>query len=350
MTAPRSAIASSVLVVVATIVLPLALVSAWLAAVVTDTDRYVDTVAPPAENPTVQTAVEVRLESALLAVIDVKTREQQIADLLADRDLSPRVRLGLRALSGSLEGAITGAVHNAVVRVVRDPEFATAWATANRSAHEQLVAILSGEQSELVTSEGRVSIQLSTLLNTVLGILGEQGILDPANLPEVQAGFTFIDADDLSRAQTAYTILDRLGYWLPLIWLVLVGLAVLLARDRRRAVRFLSYGAVLGVVLLAIALRIGREQVVGLVPDDTDVVREVWDILVVSLRASMRTMLVLALLVLVVAWISGPGRVAVRVRELVGSTSESASAKVGYGALRACLLGLGVLVVFVWVV
>ena len=350
MPAPRASVASPILVVLAATVLPLALVSGWLAAVVTDTDQYVDTVAPLAENPTVTAAVEVRLEAALLAAIDFDQRQEQIAALLEDRDLPPRVRLGLRALAGPLQGALANAVHNAVVRVVRDPEFALAWAAANRSAHEELVTVLSGKQTALISPDGRISIQLSTLVNSVLAILGEQGVVDPANLPEVQASFTFLEVGDLTKAETAYTVLAKVGFWLPVLWLLLVGLAVLFARSRRSAVRFLAYGALAGVVLLAILLRIARNHVIGLVPDDTDLVREVWDILLVSLRVSMRSVLILALLALAVAWLTGPGAAAVRVRELAGASTSSLTAR---ALVTPLVVGIGlvaVLVVLIWVV
>ncbi|MGD9959929.1 hypothetical protein [Nocardioides sp.] len=346
---PRSSLASGILVVVASILLPLALVSGWLAAVVTDTDSYVDTVAPLASEPLVQSAVEVRLERVALEAIDLDKREQQLNDLLADGSLPPRLRVGLSALSGTARGAITATVHNAVVRVIRDPEFAVAWAEANRSAHEQLVAVLSGEDSELVDSDGRISIQLDTLLTTVFSILDDEGLVDAAALPELQASFAFVKADDLERAQRYYDLLDRLGYWLPVLWLLLVGLAVLLARNRRRAVRFLAYAAIVGVVLLAIGLKVARAHVTGLVgPEDTDVVRAVWDILFVALRASMRALLVAALVALVLTWLTGPARSAVRVRQLAVSPGRSVSAVTGPAA--AMVMGAAVLAFVIWVV
>ncbi len=303
---PRSSLASSVALGLATLVLPFAILSSWLEAVVTDTDRYVSTVAPLAEDPVVQDAVEVRLEAAALSAIDVDRRERQLRAMLADRNLSPALRAALAAPSGTLRGAITSAVHNAVLRVVRDPAFATAWADANRSAHEQLVGVLSGEDSELLGNDGRISIQLDTLLSTVFGILGTEGLVDPANLPDLEASFTFVRADDLERAQQGYDVLDRLGFWLPVIWLLLVVLAVVLARDRRRALRFVAYGVVLGVVLLAVALRVGRNQIIGTVgPGDAEVVSSVWDILFVTLREALGTLLVLAVVLLAVVWLSG---------------------------------------------
>ena len=43
--------------VLASLILPVALASAWLSTVVTDSDAYVDTVGPLASDPTVQQAV-----------------------------------------------------------------------------------------------------------------------------------------------------------------------------------------------------------------------------------------------------------------------------------------------------
>ncbi|HET9421823.1 MAG TPA: hypothetical protein VFO49_11845, partial [Nocardioides sp.] len=49
--------------VLASLVLPVALASAWLSTVVSDSDTYVDTVGPLAADPTVQRVVADSLES-----------------------------------------------------------------------------------------------------------------------------------------------------------------------------------------------------------------------------------------------------------------------------------------------
>lgn len=128
-----------VLAVVACLALPLAIVSTWTANVVTDSDGYVEAVGPLAEDPTVQQAVEERLQAEVTARLP---------------RVPPRI------------------VRRAVVRVVQGPEFRPAWEDANRSAHEQMVAVLEADGDSPVANDGTVTIELGTLLLALtLGLL-----------------------------------------------------------------------------------------------------------------------------------------------------------------------------------
>lgn len=280
----RSSLLSRIAAIVAILIFPLAIVSAWLEATVTETDRYVATVAPLAEDPVVLAAVEKELTRAALELIDLDRREQEIQRLVNQRRVSASLQALLDANRGAIREAITSAVAEASAIVVNSPQFPDAWADANRSAHRELTAVLSGEQSQLVDADGRVSIQLDTLVTTAVALLDEQGIVDASQVPEVQASFTFMQAEDLDRAQEIYQLLDNLGFWLPLLWLILAVVAVVFARDRLRAVRWLAVGAILGVVLVAAALGLARDQVVAAgVVEDPAVLNAVWGAVTIRL-------------------------------------------------------------------
>ncbi len=263
---PRSPIAARLALALAVVVLPLAIVSTWAKATLIETDRYVETVAPLATDPIVQATIEDALVREALDALD---------------------SVEASAVQRRIE-RITGLLERAANRVVRDPEFADAWAGANRSAHKELLAVLSGEQSALVSDDGRVSIQLDTLLTTVFSILDNEGVVDETQLPELEASFTIASAGDLERAKSAYRLVDTLGFWLPLLWLVLFVAAVILAKDRRRALRWLGLGAVVAVLLVAIGLRVGRDQLLAAeFVSDPAVANAIWDILIVGLKTSL---------------------------------------------------------------
>jgi hypothetical protein len=105
----------------AAVLLPLSIASVWVDRVVTDTDRYVDTVAPLAEHDEVKAAA-------------VKALQREALRLVASR--LPVVPPGTDS-----------AVHAVVVRVVDSEAFRAAWREANRTAHLQLVAALEGRGS-----------------------------------------------------------------------------------------------------------------------------------------------------------------------------------------------------------
>ena len=62
---------STVLIVVACLLAPLSVVSVWARGEVTDTSRYVQTVAPLAENPAIQDAVSARITAEIFTYVDV---------------------------------------------------------------------------------------------------------------------------------------------------------------------------------------------------------------------------------------------------------------------------------------
>ena len=57
-------------------------------------------------------------------------------------------------------------------------------------------------------------------------------------------------AEDLEQARNAYRVLETLGAWLPLAWGVLVALALLAARHRRRTGVWLGAGSAVTLALL----------------------------------------------------------------------------------------------------
>ena len=64
--------------------------------------------------------------------------------------------------------------------------------------------------------DGRVSLRLGTLVNTVLGLLDERGPPPPSAPTSVEVGLPVMDSADLERWRSAYQALDASGLWLPL--------------------------------------------------------------------------------------------------------------------------------------
>src|SRR3954451_15307203 len=85
----------SVVVVVAVallaVVAPLSVVATWAHDQVSDTDRYVATVAPLADDPAVQKAVSERITDEIVARIDVRAITTEAADALAERGVPENV-------------------------------------------------------------------------------------------------------------------------------------------------------------------------------------------------------------------------------------------------------------------
>lgn len=306
MAASRARVAlSRGLAVLACLVLPLALVSVWVSAVVTDTDRYVRTVAPLADSGVVKNEVEQRLETRIMSSLDVQGRIKQLSMLVRNDRLNGWLTAHQAELGDGVRNAVKEAVRRAVVAVVESDQFRPAWEAANRDAHEQLLAALAGD-AERTDADGRMTIALGTLLNAVLGVLVEDGLLPADRVPRVEASFPVLDAQQLDRAKRAYGLLRTLGIALPVGFVLLAVAAVAVAPVRRRAFGWLGAGTLLAAGLLAAALMVGRAQVTSaLGAGDQRLAGAVWDVLTRALLATTGITAVVGVVVLLLSGLAG---------------------------------------------
>jgi hypothetical protein len=278
----RSPSAAALTGLLAAVLLPVSLLSVWVHGVVSDTDTYVETVTPLADDEVVKAAA-------------VKELDRQAMQLVA--------------LTGApLLPGVDRLVHLVVVRVVDSPTFRIAWVEANRAAHEQLVAVLEGREGARLDDEGRVSIELGTVLGTIAESLAAQGLVDADQAADIDASFAVMDADQLAKARRAYDALDALGFWLPLAWAALVVLTLLLARRRVAATAKLAAASLLTMGLLALVLLFARDALTEDLPQ-RDVALAVWDVVVASLWRAIEVcaaaLVVIALAAAVLAGVRG---------------------------------------------
>jgi hypothetical protein len=252
----------------ACVVLPLATVSVWLDQRVTDTDAYVDAVGPLAEDPVVQREVSARIEVAVLAALPL--------DRLPD----------VAAANARL------AVHSVIVGILASDQFPPAWRDSNRAAHTRLIKALRDEPGA-VAPDGGVNVNLAAIVNTVLAELQTRGLF--TGDVDVQASFRVLDADQLDKARQGYRILNALGLWLPIVWLLLVALALLCSPRRGRTFGTLALGSAIAMAVLLGLLALARSVAVGSVPEaDRSLAGPVWDVVTGSLHTSVLTILVIA--------------------------------------------------------
>ncbi len=245
----------------------------WVHGVVSDTDEYVETVTPLADDEVVQAAAVKELE---------------------------REALQLAATSGTtLPPGTDELVHLVVQQIVAGPTFRTAWEQANRSAHEQLVAVLEDRSGARLDADGRVTIDLGTVFSAIAQNLAAQGLVDPDRAADIDASFAVMDADQVAKARRAYDALDTLGFWLPLLWAALVLLTLLAARRRLATTARLAVASLATLGLLALVLVFARDVLTEDLPQ-RDVAMAVWDVVVSSLWRAIKVCAVALAVVAVV--------------------------------------------------
>jgi hypothetical protein len=319
-------IASTVLIIVGSLLVPVSVVSLWLDRTVTDSARYVDTVAPLARDPEIQKAVAARLEQALYKNVDIESEVQKV---LPDRAtvLAAPITTGIKTLVGDL-----------IDRAVKSDRFAELWVTANRAAQKQVVSVLTNSSGK----KGVVQIDLTGTAKEVSSRLSGLGVPFFSNLGSEPVTFDVFQSQEVAQVQQAFNLFDKLALVLPWLTLFILGAGVLVAPKRRKALVWAATGWVLGASLLLIAVAIGRALYLNALPTGASIPanRVFYDTISRFLRGGGRTVVVMGLVVLVVALVTGPSAPAVRLRDsaarLLGSAGAGADERgVDFGPVGA---------------
>jgi hypothetical protein len=312
-------IVAGLLIVVACALAPLSVVAVWTRNQVTDTDRYVATVSPLASDPAIQAAIADQITAQVFRYIDVQGLTTQAVQALTAQGLRPALAEQLEAFAVPIANGVQSFTRTQVGNVVASDAFADAWVQANRVAHAELVAALTGEGGGAVTVENdTVSLNLAAFIQTVKQRLVDAGFSVAARIPEVQASFVLFQSADITRARSAFNLLNTLGVWLPILVLVLLVLGVYVAKDHRRALVGAALGVAVAMVVLALGLAVFRSIYLDAVPATVlphDAAAVLYDTIVRFLRLGLRTILVLALVVAAGAFLSGGSVTAVRTRQ-----------------------------------
>lgn len=339
--------ASWVLIVVGSLLVPVSVTSLWLNRTITDTDRYVETVAPLIRDQDIQRAIEARLEKVLYAQVDIQA---EVANVLPERaaPLAAPITAGLKNL-------ISEVIH----RVVTSDKVAELWDRANRIAQEQVEQVLTVSNGR----KGVVSVDLTDTLKEVQKQLTDAGVPFVGNITVPKVDLDVMQSDTIAQVQTAFGIFDRLATILPWLTLLILGAGILAAPDRRKGLVHAASGWVIGSLLLLVGVALGRMLYLNALPPGVSMPANETFLDTISrfLRGGGRTVLVLGLLILVVTLITGPSGPAVRFRtavsRLVGAAGSGVDrtgvdlgpvpAFVGRNlmALRA-VVGIGALLVF----
>jgi hypothetical protein len=290
---------------------------------VTNTDRYVATVSPLARDPAIQQAIADQITAQIFRYLDVQGLTSQAVEALSARGLPPRLAQQLEALSVPIANGVQGFTRDQVGKVVASDAFADAWVQANRVAHAELVAALTGEggQGAITVENDTVSVNMAAFIQTVKAQLVASGFTLAERIPAVDVSFVLFQSEDITRARAGFNLLNTLGVWLPVVALVLLALGVYVAKDHRRALVGAALGVAVAMVILALGLAVFRSIYLDGVPASVlphDAAAVLYDTIVRFLRLGLRSVLVLALVVAAGAFLTGGSVTAVRARQGLG--------------------------------
>ncbi len=285
------AFAVAALLVAATLVASVAIVSIWADRQLLDTSSWVDT------------------GERLLADDEIRGR---VSDFVADEVLvATQERLaqtGRDQLPEATERQLRRQAAELTADALTTPRFAAIWREANRTAHRSLLRILDEDEGAARAQDGAVVIDLRP---AVADLSSQLGIGDlAARLPPQTARLTVFRSDQLATAQDAVRVVRPLPLIATLLASVLYALCLLLARPRRlRALAGIGLSLVAAGAIALVARALAGQRIVDTLLDsvrDREAGDAAWDLATSTLTTLALGTIVVGVLVLVGALILLP--------------------------------------------
>jgi hypothetical protein len=285
------------LIVIASLIGFFGVFALWVKRQALETETWTRTSSELLENEEIRDAVADFLITELYANVNV--------DRAVARQLPPE----LKGLAGPLSGGLRQVADEAARRALEQPRVQAAWENANRTAHEQLLAVIDDESTAVSTRDGEVVLDLRQILGTLAGQVGIPASLTD-KLPPDAAEIKVMDADQLEGAQEGVSLLRTLAWALLAITLALYALAIYIARDRRReTLRNVGLALVAVGILVLLAHGLAGNAVVGALTDTAasePPVQATWDIGTSLLVSSGQATIGYGVVIVLGAWFAGP--------------------------------------------
>ena len=338
------------LVVLGTVLALVSVLAIWVNRLALETDTWVSTSDQLLQDDEIRAVLAATLTDSLYSNVDVAAQLRTV--------LPPAAQ----ALAGPAAAGLREFTERRANIFLQRPRVVAAWSEANRLAHEQFVRIVNGESKSIQTQNGQVVLLLRPLLADLAEQVGLGNVA--ARIPANAGTIVIMESDQLSALQTVVHILDIVATWL---WAIAFGcwaLAVYLSPGRRlKTLKGVAFGILfVGIAVLAV-IRVGGNLVVDSlvkVPSNEPAVHNVFAIITESLKTTAWAFVVVAILMILGTWLSGPGRRATAIRRWSAPTLREnpefywgvyaflALLVIAWGPIRATrsLIGIVVLVGF----
>jgi hypothetical protein len=283
----------------------------WTERQALNTDDWTATSGRLIQNETIREAVGNYLVDQLYENVDV---EKELSDILPGdtKDLAGPVSGGLRQVAG--DGA------NQVLQSSTAQEL---WKSANRSTHEQLLEVLEEKEGTLATEEGKVSLNLGSLVTNLASQVGIGAKL-AEKLPSDAGQITILRSDQLKTAQDVVVAIKGLALILSLLTFLCFGLAIYLSRESRW-VTVLSCG--IGLIAAGFVVIVFREIaggiIVGQLVDEESIkpaAEAAWSIGTSLMISIATTVIVVGVLFGIAGWLASPTGSARSTRRVMAPT------------------------------
>ena len=299
------------LIILGSILAILSIAAVWINRRVVDTDAYVETVAPLADDPAIQGALADRLTEQLFTALDV---EDRLGGALPEQ---------ISFLANPLTAELQSFVRDQTLKIFESEKFKQIWANANREAHDLVLQVLMGEQAGAVKAEGNaVVLDLGVVVDEIKTRLNENGItlFDDVNLNKSERTYTLFEVEQLTGLQKGLNLLNSLAFILPMAMVAAYATAISVSTRRWRTIIWVGVGLAAAAVFIDVVLGDLRNLYVDSVSAKAaspDAATAVFDIIVGFMKDSLGYIFISALALVAVAFLASPTKPAVLIRSTV---------------------------------
>ena len=300
---------SAIALILAVSLTPAAIITHWATSEVTNTQRFVSTLSPLAENPAVQETIITEVTTIIDKQVDIKEVTAALFEALGNAlDLPDAAKKALGMLAAPAASGIESMVQTLVSDVVKSDAFAKAWDKTLTLTQEQTVALLSGNPDSVIklANDGTLTLPLKPIIVEIKKELISQGVGFASAIPEVNTDITLGKVPELAAARLIYQIGVGVGTWLP--WVVAALFAVGIAAARRRPRALAATGSVMLAVmaLLAFVFTTGRVVATTVIdPNYSPIVGAVYDALVAFVLDVVIALALASVIAIVTGWALG---------------------------------------------
>jgi hypothetical protein len=301
--------ASVACLVLGGLLLPFAVLSRWASDTMLDTDTYVETVTPLAENEDIQEALAFRVSETIMAEIDFRPQAEEA------------LPEGAGFLAVPIESGVRAVVQDVVDALISTPAFERLWEDVNRFGHDKVVAVLTGDGNDAIdTADGTIAVRIGPIVEEVLdGVDDTLGTDLRAEVPDesLDAEFVLFESQELADLQNEIKRFDRWSWLMPILTIALFAAALVLASPRLRGLRGLGIAIAVPMAIALLLLEWVRSQYIGALPADLhnpDAAVAFFDITTRVLPVNLFVLLLFGAALWLLGWLFGPTDRAHRVR------------------------------------
>ena len=300
------------LIILASIFAFLSVFGIWTERQALNTDDWVHTSGRLIENDKIRTALADYLVDQLYENVDIKREIEDVLSNVFSGDL--------KDLAGPAAGGLRQVAGDGAEKALETSTAQSLWETANRTAHEQLVAVLEDKKEGVSTEGGTVTLNVGSLVKDLANQIGiGTGLAE--KLPPDAGEITILESEELKTAQDVVVAIKGLALVFSILTFALFALAIYLYREDRWVAVLMSGG---GLIAAGFAVIVARQIAGGIVVDQLVVDQGVkpaaeaaWSIATSLMVSIATTVIVIGVLFAAAGWLSSPHRSALATRRVI---------------------------------